>query len=327
LPCRISSILFPLLGNAVHGWTGKIVDSLCALVSVGGIAASLGYVGLQLTGGIHYAYGTRLGLTGTLLLILLLTVCITASAVSGLDRGMRVLSNFNIWLALGLLVFVCAVGPAFPALRMSARALLTYLTTLPSLTVRVGEGDGITWMSQWTVMYYAWWFSWAPMVGVFYARVSRGRTVRQLIAASLMAPVAADILWFSVFGGSSLVLDLQKQAGIADVMLKQGMEYPIFALLYQLPLSAITVPLLLLLITIFFVTSGDSSSMSISILSSGGNQNPPIFMRVTWGTLQGVTAAVLISIGGIEAIQAASIVAGFAIVVLFRRKEKSGEAV
>lgn len=316
LPCRISSVLHPLLGNIVNGWAGKAVDGLCALVSVAGIAISLGYVGLQLAGGIHYEYGINLGLQGTLFLIFFLTVCMTASSVSGLDRSIKFLSNFNVVLALFLMIFVFAAGPTFPVLRMSVSALKEYVTTLPWLAFRVVDGDGASWMNQWTVMYYAWWFSWAPMVGVFYVRVSKGRTIRELIVAGLIAPVVADVLWFGIFGGSSIIFDLQNKAGLANVMIEHGMEYSVFALLHQLPLPAVMVPLFLLLIAIFFVAGGDATALSIAILSSGGDQNPPNWMRVTWGAMQGVTAAVLISMGGIGSMEAASIVAGFFMVFL-----------
>lgn len=171
-------------------------------------------------------------------------------------------------------------------------------------------------MNRWTVMYYAWWFSWAPMVGVFYVRVSKGRTIRELVVAGLIAPVVADVVWFGVFGGSSMVLDLQHHAGLANVMINQGMEYPVFALLHQLPLPALTVPLFLLLIAIFFVAGGDASAMSITILSSGGDQNPADWMRVVWGALQGITAAALIVMGGMATMEATSIAAGFFMVFL-----------
>ena len=186
---------------------------MCTLVSVCGIAISLGYVGLQLAGGIHYEYGINLGLPGTLGLILLLTVCMTASSVSGLDRSIKVLSNLNVVLALCLLVFVFVAGPTISIVQITVSSLKEYILTLPRLAFRVVEGEGSTWMNQWTVMYYAWWCAWAPMVGIFYVRVSKGRTIRELVLAGLVAPVLVDVLWFGVFGGSSLILDLQKQGG------------------------------------------------------------------------------------------------------------------
>ena len=316
LPCRISSALHPLIGQAIHGWIGKAVDGLCVLVSVGGIAVSLGYIGLQLTGGIHYTYGIETSGQMTLLIIAFLTTAITLSAVSGLHRGIKMLSKLNVRLALLLLVFVFLTGPTLYILQLGGNSLKEYLWTEPFLTFRMMDGEEASWINQWTVMYYAWWFSWAPMVGLFYVRVSRGRTIRELILAALFAPVAADVVWFAVFGGSSIYFDLYQGAEIATVMTEHGMQYPIFALLHQLPLTEITIPLFLLLIAVFFITTGDSSSMAISILSSGGDQNPPIPMRVFWCAAQGATAAVLISMGGIEALQAASIVAGFLIVFL-----------
>jgi choline/carnitine/betaine transport len=315
-PCRISSVLYPLLGNSVHGWSGKVIDGLCTLVSVSGIAISLGYVGLQLAGGLHYEYGISLGSPGTLLLILLLTVGMTASSVSGVDRSIKVLSNLNVVLALFFLIFVLALGPTRSVIQMTASALKEYLITLPRLAFRVVDGEGASWMKQWTVMYYAWWFSWAPMVGVFYVRVSKGRTIRELIVAGLIAPVVADVLWFGVFGGSSMILDLHSKAGLANVLTEHGLEYPVFALLHQLPLPEITVPLFLVLIAIFFVAGGDATAMSIAILSSGGNQNPANWMRVVWGGLQGITAGALILMGGIATMEAAAIVAGFFMVFL-----------
>jgi glycine betaine transporter len=165
-------------------------------------------------------------------------------------------------------------------------------------------------------MYYAWWFSWAPMVGIFYVRVSKGRTIRELVVAGLIAPVVADMVWFGVFGGSSLVLELHQRVGLAQVLTERGAEYPVFALLHQLPLAAVTVPLFLLLIAIFFVAGGDASAMSIAILSSGGDQNPANWLRVVWGGLQGITAAALILMGGIATMEAASIVAGFFMIFL-----------
>ena len=165
-------------------------------------------------------------------------------------------------------------------------------------------------------MYYAWWFAWAPMVGIFYVRVSKGRTIRELVLAGLVVPVLVDVLWFGVFGGSSLILDLQNKAELAKVVAEQGMQYPVFALLHQLPVPSITVPLFLLLIAIFFVAGGDATAMSIAILSSGGDLDPANWMRVVWGGLQGLTAAILIMMGGMVTIEATSIVAGFFMVFL-----------
>ena len=314
--CRISSLFHPLLGNRILGWPGKAIDGLCTLVSVCGIAISLGYVGLQLAGGIQYEYGIRLGLPGTMVLILLLTVCMTASSVSGLDRSIKFLSNLNVVLALGLLVFVLAAGPTISIVQITMSALKEYISTLPWLAFRVVDGEGATWMNQWTVMYYAWWCAWAPMVGIFYVRVSKGRTIRELVLAGLVAPVLVDVLWFGVFGGSSLILDLQHKAELAKVVTERGMEYPVFALLHQLPMPSVTVPLFLVLIAIFFVAGGDATAMSIAILSSGGNLDPANWMRVVWGGLQGLTAAMLILMGGMVTIEATSIVAGFFMVFL-----------
>jgi glycine betaine transporter len=240
----------------------------------------------------------------------------TASSVSGVDRSIKFLSNLNVLLALCLLMFVLAAGPTVSVVAITMKALKEYIATLPWLSFRVANGEGALWMNQWTVMYYAWWFSWAPMVGVFYVRVSKGRTIRELVLAGLIAPVLVDVLWFGVFGGSSLILELQNKAGLAKVMAEHGMEYPIFALLHQLPLPAVTVPLFLLLIAIFFVAGGDATAMSIAILSSGGNPDPANWMRIVWGALQGITAAILIMLGGIVTIEATSIVAGFFMVFL-----------
>ena len=259
---------------------------------------------------------SSLGVPGTLVLILLLTVCMTASSVSGLDRSIKFLSNLNVILALGLLLFVFVAGPTISIVQITMSSLKEYILTLPRLAFRVVDGEGSTWMNQWTVMYYAWWCAWAPMVGIFYVRVSKGRTIRELVLAGLVAPVLVDVLWFGVFGGSSLILDLQHKAELAKVVTERGMEYPVFALLHQLPMPSVTVPLFLVLIAIFFVAGGDATAMSIAILSSGGDLDPANWMRVVWGGLQGLTAAMLILMGGMVTIEATSIVAGFFMVFL-----------
>jgi len=240
----------------------------------------------------------------------------TASSVAGLERSIKVLSNLNVVLALCLLLFVFVAGPTISIVQITASSLKEYILTLPRLAFRVVEGEGSTWMNQWTVMYYAWWCAWAPMVGIFYVRVSKGRTIRELVLAGLVAPVLVDVLWFGVFGGSSLILDLQNKAELAKVVTERGMEYPVFALLHQLPMPSVTVPLFLLLIAIFFVAGGDATAMSIAILSSGGDLDPANWMRVVWGGLQGLTAAILILMGGIATFEATSIVAGFFMVFL-----------
>lgn len=313
LPCRVSSALHPLLGDRVHGRLGKAVDTACILVSVGGVSASLGYIGLQLTAGLEDRFGLAAGPGLTVALIAVLTTVVILSVLSGLHRGLKLLSNVNLYLGLALLAFVFAAGPASFTLLLGGRALGEYVLTQPLLTFRFLAGEAPAWRNEWTVMYYAWWLSWAPMVALFFARVSRGRTVRELVTAALFAPVLATFLWFSVFGGSSIYLDLYSNPSLSRALVERGMEFPLFVLLQQLPWTSLTIPLFLVLIAVFFITSGDSSTLSIAMLSSGGNPDPPLAMRAVWGFMQGAIAAVLITLGGTEALQAACIVAGFLI--------------
>ena len=240
-----------------------------------------------------------------LAIIAVITAAATLSVASGLAVGVRRLSELNMGLAAVLLVFVALSGPTAFIVGSFADNLWAYLQRLPMRSI-YGPDAGAQWLGDWTVFYWAWWISWAPFVGVFIARISRGRTVRELLGGVLLAPTLAGFVWLTVWGGAALHDELHGPGGIAAAV---GESTPsgIFVLLSHLPLAAVTAVACTLCVALFFVTSSDSASLVVDILASGGNPDPPLGQRVFWAVLEGAVAAALLLGGGLTALQSAAI--------------------
>ncbi|SMR74605.1 BCCT family transporter [Marinobacterium sediminicola] len=314
LPLTIRSVFYPLLGERVWGWPGHIIDILAVLATLFGLATSLGYGASQATSGLNYLFGIPLGDTTQILLVIGITGIALVSVLAGLDAGVKRLSEINMMLAVLLLVFVVLVGPTVLLLTGFFDNLVSYLRYLPELANPVGREDA-NFASGWTAFYWAWWISWSPFVGMFIARVSRGRSVREFIIAVLLVPSTACVLWMTVFGGTAVNLYFAEgYTAIKDAAL----PLQLFTMLDVLPLAEITSFIAIVLVVVFFVTSSDSGSLVIDVIAAGGKVDAPTPQRVFWCTFEGLVAIALILGGGLAALQAMAVSTGlpFTLVLL-----------
>jgi len=280
----------------LKGRTGpaKVIDILAIFATIFGTATSLGLGAAQINGGLDQVFGIPVGTGAQVTIVLVLTLCFVVSAFSGIERGIKWLSNTNMLLSIALLLFLFVVGPTVFILNLAPSTAGNYLSALPSIAFRTGAYGGGEWLSGWTIFYWAWWMSWAPFVGTFLARISRGRTVRQFVLGVVAAPSVIALVWFSVLGGTAL--DAQMRGGLDLSALTQESQF--FTLLDTLPLSAVSSVVVMLMIVIYFVTSADSASIVMGSLSSGGADEPNRWITVTWAVLTGATAAILLWVGG-----------------------------
>ena len=307
LPLTMRSVFYPLLGERVWGWPGHVIDILAVLATLFGLATSLGYGAAQASSGLHFLFGVPLGNTTQIILVIGITAIALASVVAGLDAGVKLLSEINMALALLLMLFVIAVGPTMDIVSGFFANLGAYVQHLPALSNPIGRDD-VKFSQGWTAFYWAWWISWSPFVGMFIARVSRGRTVREFIVSVLIVPSLACVLWMTVFGETAIsqfVNDGYEAASKADLPLQ------LFTMLKALPLAPITPLLAIVLVVVFFVTSADSGSLVIDVISAGGKVDAPVPQRVFWAIFQGLVAIALILGGGLVALQAMAVSTGF----------------
>ena len=294
----ISAAFTPLIGaKRANGWGGKVIDILAIFATLFGSAASLGLGALQIGSG--FTGLGWMGSVGTGLLVLViavLTVAFVASAVSGIAKGIQWLSNINMVLALALAVFVFLVGPTIFILDLLPTSIGAYIGDLAQMAGRTeaSSGEGVAdWLAGWTVFYWAWWISWTPFVGMFIARISRGRTIRQFVGGVLLVPSTVSLLWFAIFGGSAMHLQDEKALGEATTAQSQ-----LFDVLQQYPIATVTSIVVMILVGIFFVSGADAASIVMGTLSQHGSLEPTRAVVVFWGVLTGAVAAVMLLIGG-----------------------------
>lgn len=321
-PMRISTILTPWVGlDNLDSKKAKFLDVLAVLGTIGGVATTLGLVGSQFLTGLNYVFGVEMGDTGTALMITGLTIAFTISVALGVRRGIRRISHFNMVLFLALMVSVFILGPSAFILNLGAEAMGGYVNNFIELSLYTNsQGAEPTWfVGSWTIFYWAWWMSWAPFVGLFIARISRGRTVRQVAFTGVFASTGITIPWFATLGGTSIHMQSNGVVDILGTIDQYGgvaaSGYPLFE---ALPLGSLLTIMFLVLITTFFVTSADSSTLALAMLTTGGKERPSTINRVIWGALMGSFASMLMVIGGVSAVQAAAIILGtpFGIVIL-----------
>lgn len=329
LPLRPASALYPLIGERVYGWIGHIVDVLAVFGTLFGLATSLGIGGQQVGAGLEEVFGLDNTPTLQVILILAITSVAVVSVMLGIDKGIRNLSLINLWIAFALMLFVFFFGPTRDLLNSVAADIGSYVQSLPGLSFETfpnnGNGTAQEWQSDWTLFYWGWWISWSPFVGMFIARISYGRTIRQFIAGALFAPVGASMVWLGIFGDSALQLLLDNPDNpLADA----SDEKALFVLIEQLPvpggIATLASAVGAIVVVLFFATSSDSGSLVVDILTNGGDPNPRWQQRLFWAVLEGVIAAVLLVAGAttdadaLGAIQTASIAAGlpFCIVLI-----------
>lgn len=314
LPLTMRSVFYPLLGERIWGWPGHLIDILAVLATMFGLATSLGFGASQASSGLSFLFGVPEGNTTQIVLVIGITAIALGSVLAGLDAGVKRLSEINMILAFLLLVFVVAVGPTLILLGGLFDYLGAYLRFLPELSNPFGREDA-NFSQGWTAFYWAWWISWSPFVGMFIARVSRGRTVREFLVSVLIVPSLACVVWMAVFGGtaiSQVVHDGYQAAVEAKLPLQ------LFMMLDALPMAQITSFIGIVLVVVFFVTSSDSGSLVIDVIASGGKVDSPTPQRVFWCTMEGLVAIALILGGGLGALQAMAVSTGlpFTIVLL-----------
>ncbi|WP_241827353.1 BCCT family transporter [Salinivibrio sp. MA607] len=312
LPLTIRSVFYPLFGERIWGWTGHVIDILAIVATLFGLATSLGIGASQASGGLHYLFDTPLGATTEVLLVIGITALAIFSVVAGVDKGVKRLSEINLGLAFLLLLFVIIVGPTLAILTGFFGNLGAYLQNLPALAMPFGREDA-NFTQGWTAFYWAWWISWSPFVGMFIARVSRGRTVREFITCVLLIPSAASVLWMTSFGGTAINQFVSENyTAVVDAEL----SLTLFAMLEGLPLAEITSFIGIILVIVFFVTSSDSGSLVLDTISAGGKMDVPVSQRVFWATFEGLVAIALILGGGLVALQAMAVSTGFPFAVV-----------
>lgn len=307
LPLTIRSVFYPLLGERVWGWPGHCIDILAVFATLFGLATSLGLGSAQAAAGLHLLFGVPEGQTTQIVLVVAITLIALVSVVAGLDAGVKRLSEINMALAALLLLSVIILGPTLVIFTGLLDNLAAYLQHLPALANPVGREDS-NFLQGWTAFYWAWWISWSPFVGMFIARVSRGRTVREFLISVLLVPSFACVLWMTVFGSTAihqLVQDSYQAAASAELPLQ------LFQMLQALPLADITSFIAIVLVVVFFVTSSDSGSLVIDTIAAGGKVDVPVAQRVFWCTFEGLVAIALVLGGGLVALQAMAVSTGF----------------
>lgn len=309
----ISTALEPVVGG--RPGAKALIDSLAVIATVMGIATSLGLGILQISGGLQSVFGVPSGLGTQLVIVAVMFVAYMISSTTGLDRGIRWLSNLNLALCLVLLLFVFVAGPTVFILNTFVLALGDYLTNFVQYSLRQTPYRGGTWVRDWTIFYWAWAIAWSPFVGAFVARVSRGRTIREFVVGVLVIPPLIACVWIATFGGTALHEDLRNAAGIAAIV-DADVAMALFAMYEQLPMTSVLSVLSILLILTFLVTSADSATYILANMTTGGRLDPPMYAKLIWGVLMAAIAAVLLAAGGLSSLQTASLVAALPFTVL-----------
>ena len=323
LPLSIRSTLYPILGQKIYGKWGHTVDILAVFGTMFGVVTSLGLGVMQINSGLEGLFGIPNTLTVQFIIIAFVTSLACGSLMLGLDKGIKRLSDINMGLTGILLAFMVILGPTLFIFDSFIENIGNYLANIVTLSTWSEAYSGTDWQSAWTIFYWAWWVSWSPFVGVFIARISRGRTIREFVFGVLLIPMTILFFWFTAFGGVAIQMELL--AAISPDLVSPGLVAAvqadtgsaIFKLVEYYPFTKPITLLIVMMIVLWFVTSSDSASFVIDMLTAGGDTNPPKIQRLFWAIMQGVIAAILLAAGGLGALQAAAIVAGlpFALVI------------
>ncbi|HSX94806.1 MAG TPA: BCCT family transporter [Hydrogenophaga sp.] len=296
---------------------GPVVNVLAVIATAFGVAASLGMGALQINSGLAAVAGLPVNPAWQVGIIVVTTVLFVVSSVSGVGRGIKWLSNANLMLAALLALGIFVLGPTVAIIDTFTTTLGSYVSEFVRMSLRTTPFRDSGWVGGWTIFYWAWWVSWSPFVGLFIARVSRGRSIREFVLGTVLAPTLAGFLWFSVFGGTALTLEVMRGIPLSDAV-SADVSTALFAMFDALPLGAVMSVVATLLVVVFFITSGDSATLVLSMMSTGGNENPPARVKVIWGALISGIAISLLLAGGLKAVQTATIVFAvpFALVIV-----------
>jgi BCCT family betaine/carnitine transporter len=301
LPLSMRSVFYPILGDRTWGWAGHIIDILAVIATLFGLATSLGLGAQQAASGFHHVFGIDSGITTQIIIIVAVTLLAIVSVVRGIDGGVKLISNVNMLLAIVLVLFVALVTMAV-SMGTIPTTVMGYIENIIPLSNPHGRSDE-AWMHGWTVFYWAWWISWSPFVGMFIARISCGRTVREFITAVLIIPTLVTILWMSVFGGVAIDQIINNVGELGTNGLTE-VPLAMFQMFDQLPLGNILSLVAVVLVLVFFITSSDSGSLVIDSITAGGKVDAPVPQRIFWAAIEGAIAIALLWVGGTNAIQA-----------------------
>ncbi|MBT0964118.1 BCCT family transporter [Denitromonas iodatirespirans] len=318
LPLTLRSALYPMIGERIYGPIGHAVDVFAVIGTVFGVATSLGYGVMQVNAGLNHLFGLPVGTTTQIVLIIAVTGLAMLSVATGLDKGIRILSELNMGMAVLLLVLMVILGPTVFLLQAFVQNTGSYVADLVSKTFNLFAYEKTDWIGGWTILYWGWWMSWAPFVGLFIARVSRGRTIREFAMGVLFVPTGFTLMWMTVFGNSAIELILhQGQAALGEAV-QADVALALFAFLENFPFSGVLSLLATVMVVVFFVTSSDSGSMVVDMLCSRGHDNTQLWQRIYWAGGEGVVAIVLLLVGGLGALQTMTIASAlpFAVVLL-----------
>ncbi|RQD80862.1 MAG: BCCT family transporter [Methanocalculus sp. MSAO_Arc2] len=310
MPSLISSCFYPILGERTFGLPGNVVDVLAVFATVFGTATSLGFGALQIHSGFTHVFGISSAISITIGIIVIATALFMASAILGVEKGVQVLSKVNIIIAIGLMIFILSLSSTPYILNVFTSTLGNYINNIIELSFQTYPFAAFEWTRGWTVFYWAWWISWSPFVGLFIARISRGRSIREFVLTVLTVPVIFTFIWFSVFGGSALYLELTGDVDLAEMAL-QDESIALFAFFEYFPLTTLLSLLAILLLGVFFITSADSATVVLGSLTSGGNIVVPMYKKAIWGISLSTVAIVLLMTGGLDALQMMAINAAF----------------
>ncbi|MCQ6275258.1 BCCT family transporter [Bacillus sp. V3B] len=306
-PGLISATLRPIIGDRVNGTAGKLIDILATLSTVFGVATTLGFGAAQINGGLTYLFGVPSNFWIQFIIIVIVTALFLVSALSGLGKGIKILSNTNMILAVLLLALTFMFGPSLFILNLFTDSIGSYLQFLPNMSFRLApfNEENRAWINAWTIFYWAWWIAWSPFVGIFIARVSRGRSIREFVFSVLLIPSIIGFFWFSTFGGTAISLESNEASSIS----KLALEELLFGVFDHLSFGMAMSILAIILVVTFFITSADSGTYVLAMMTTNGSPNPANRIKVIWGILLTSTALVLLYSGGLAALQNAMIVA------------------
>lgn len=318
LPLTLRSALYPLIGERIYGVAGHAIDIFAILGTVFGVATAMGYGVLQVNSGLNYLFGLSVGTKTQIILMVSITALATLSVATGLEKGIRRLSEANLILAGLLLLLILILGPTVLLFQMLVQNTGSYLSDIVNKTFNLYAYKQTDWLGGWTIFYWAWWISCAPFVGMFIARISRGRTIREFVTGTLFVPVGLTFIWMTINGNTAIDLIANKGATELGVIVQQDVSLALFKFLEYFPFSQALSFIAVFMIVIFFVTTADSGAMVMDILASGGARKPPVWQRIFWSTLTGVVAIVLLLAGGLKALQTATIASAlpFSIILL-----------
>ena len=318
LPLSMRSAFYPLIGDKIHGPIGHAIDVFAILGTMFGIATTLGLSATQINAGLHYLWDMPMGTTVQISAIAIVTAAATVSVVAGMDKGVKRLSILNMVIAVALMLFVFVVGPTVHILESFVQNTGSYLSNIVERTFNLQAYTHSDWIGNWTLFIFSWTIAWAPFVGLFIAKISRGRTIRQFVVGVMLVPSIFTFLWFSVFGDTALNMIMEEGVTTLVAQVQEDKAVALFQLFDRLPWSTVISFLAVLLIVTFFVTSSDSGSLVVDSLASGGVLDTPAWQRVFWAVLEGAIASVLLLAGGLSALQTMTIVSAlpFAVIII-----------